>query len=86
MKRGIDIDTTNNSKKHYRAPVLEVVNLDRDIILMGNSGVIGDPPIGMSSNNFSEGFTDSENTSSKQEGIFPDKQNPFGGGTPDYQR
>jgi len=79
MRIGNNIHTTNN-KKPYRKPVLEVVDVDRDIVLMNVSG--DTPPDFPAPPSIS---TQTENqTTSKDNEIFKESQNPFGGGTPNY--
>ncbi|WP_016778262.1 hypothetical protein [Anaerophaga thermohalophila] len=77
MRIGNNIHTTNN-KKPYRKPVLESVDVDRDIVLMGGSEPTDFPGAPSIS-------TQTENqTTSKDNEIFKESQNPFGGGTPNY--
>ena len=75
MRIGNNIHTTNN-KKPYRKPVLESVEVDRDIILL----VISEPQWPTGSNNSISG---SEETTEKDK-VFPESNDPFGGGTPNY--
>lgn len=68
-------------KKAYRKPVLEVVDIDRDIILMLPS--TGPPFVAGSTSQEDLTTTDQPNYDETQQ--YP-KDNPFGGGTPTYQR
>jgi len=78
MRIGNNIHTTNN-KKPYRKPVLESVDVDRDIVLMGGSEPTDFPNPTSSSNSISG----SEETTEKDK-VFPESNDPFGGGTPNY--
>ena len=80
MKRGINTHTTNH-KKPYRAPVLEKVTLDRDIILLQTS--LGEPPWETSSYNSSSSSSTTESGQEKNN-IFPESEDPFGGNMPNY--
>lgn len=66
---------TNSNKKAYRKPVLEVVEIDREIVLMQ----ISDFP--QNSSRF-EPTTDTK----KNNKIFNNSEDPFGGSTPDYEQ
>jgi hypothetical protein len=77
MRIGNQIHTANN-KKVYRKPVLESVDVDRDIVLMNSSDnpdFPGAPSISTQ--------TENQKTSKDNE-IFKESQDPFGGGTPNY--
>ena len=77
MRIGKNIYTTSN-KKNYQKPVLAEVEIDRDIVLMNTSGNDDGPPLDPTSS-----LPDSEPTKTQP----PSKSsNPFGGGTPDYER
>lgn len=82
MKIGNNIHTASN-KKAYRKPVLEVVEIDRVVLLQDPS--LGDPDLG------GGGTIGGSEAQSLQESAFPTqpdykKESPFGGGTPTYQR
>lgn len=81
MRKGINIKITK-SKKKYRAPILQEITLDRDIILMASSEM--GEPWGLSS---FESFSSTSSTEQieQKSAIFPESENPFGGGKPDYQ-
>lgn len=79
MRKGIDIKTIRN-KKTYQAPVLEEVTLDRDIILMYASMI--EP---WASSLYSTSGTEKVQSNSETNSIFPESENPFGGGTPEYE-
>ncbi|PWD99769.1 hypothetical protein [Marinilabilia rubra] len=75
---------TNSNKKAYRKPVLEVVEVDREIVLMAPSTVPPDPGVGGTGGPAGVSSFPSKNTTNTQP---PSKSsNPFGGGTPDYER
>jgi hypothetical protein len=78
MRIGNQIHTANN-KKVYRKPVLESVDVDRVIVLQ-NPTILPEDPFPTSSNNSISGF---EETTEKDK-IFPESNDPFGGGTPNY--
>ena len=82
MRKGIDIKTIRN-KKTYQAPVLEEVTLDRDIILMQTSKPF-EPPFG-SSSLYSTSGSETVQSNKETNSIFPESENPFGGGTPEYE-
>jgi len=79
MKIGKNIHT-ENKKKVYRKPVVEVVEVDNVILLQaGNSTLSGDPD-----GHGVKSFSETENTTNPHP---PSKSsNPFGGGTPDFER
>lgn len=83
MRKGIDIKTIRN-KKTYQAPVLEEVTLDRDIILMQTSSPNEPPSFGASSL-YSTSGTEKVQSNKETNSIFPESENPFGGGTPEYE-
>jgi hypothetical protein len=71
-----------NRKKTYRKPVLEVLFVDREISLLMNTGTGPPPgPTGVQSVDLNE----STNTIYDETQQYP-KDNPFGGGTPTYER
>jgi hypothetical protein len=74
----------NSNKKTYRKPVLEVVDIDREIILMNQS--MGPPPGPGSVKSFSETGTSSSLPSYDKSQQYPKDNSPFGGGTPSYER
>ena len=84
MKIGKNINT-ENKKKVYRKPVVEVVEVDNVILLQaGNSTVPGEPGTGGIDGPKVQSFPETENTTNPQP---PSKSsNPFGGGTPDFER
>lgn len=83
MKIGNNIHTRSN-KKAYRKPVLEVVEIDREVSLTlvtnppddGGGGDNGTLPVG----------TNSSQPDYGDEYTYPKKDSPFGGGTVDFQR
>jgi len=80
MKIGNNIHTTSN-KKAYRKPVLEVVEMDREMKLIMMSPLPdhgGDGPVLPSS----QGTTQPN----YENYTYPKQDNPFGGGTVDFQR
>lgn len=68
-------------KKAYRKPVMEVVDIDRDVIIMNPT--IGPPFVAGSTSQEDLTTTDQPNYDETQQ--YP-KDNPFGGGTPTYER
>jgi hypothetical protein len=82
MKIGNNIHTTSN-KKAYRKPVLEVVEMDRILLLAPG---YSDPVIGGGGDTI--GGTTVQSFPGTTFPTQPDykKENPFGGGTPTYQR
>ncbi|PRZ00653.1 hypothetical protein BY457_105169 [Marinilabilia salmonicolor] len=85
MKIGNNIHTTSN-KKAYRKPVLEVVEIDRVVLLQDPSPGDPGPPGGPGGENYET--TNASNFPSTELPTQPDypKENPFGGGSPTYQR
>ncbi|RCW30834.1 hypothetical protein [Marinilabilia salmonicolor] len=76
MKIGNNIHTTSN-KKAYRKPVLEVVEMDREIVIMNVSDT--SEPWETSSLQ-----TEGQTTLKEKNTVFPESDDPFGGNTPDY--
>ena len=68
-------------KKAYRKPVMEVVDIDREIIFMNPT--LGPP--------FVAGSTSQDDAINQDKPVYDEtqqypKDNPFGGGTPTYER
>ncbi len=83
MRIGKNIHT-ENKKKVYRKPVVDVVEMDREmrLVMMSPDGHAGDED-GPRISNFEK------NTNSKpnyKEQHFNKSNNPFGGGRPDFER
>jgi len=78
MRLGKNINT-ENKKKVYRKPVVEVVEVDNIIVLGSTSEP--DSPIETSSNH-----TSPDKPTYKEEQRYPRDNNPFGGGTPNFER
>jgi len=70
-------------KKAYRKPVMEVVELDSIIRLNPISDEMGPPFVAGSTSQEDLTTTDQPNYDETQQ--YP-KDNPFGGGTPTYER
>ena len=70
----------NKRKKAYRKPELEVVFVDREISLVMNTNT--DPPV-IGAAELDSNISDQPIYDETQQ--YP-KDNPFGGGTPTYER
>ncbi len=69
-------------KKAYRKPVMEVVDIDREISLVMTSNT--DPPF-VAGSTSQEDLTTTDQPNYNETQQYP-KDNPFGGGTPTYER
>ena len=83
MKIGNNIHT--NNKKAYRKPVLEVVEIDRVVLLQDPSP--GDPggPGGPGGDYETTNASKFPSTELPTQPDYP-KENPFGGGSPTFER
>jgi hypothetical protein len=79
MKIGKNLHIENR-KKAYRKPVLEVLEVDREISLLMNTGT-GPPTLPVAEQDLN--ISDEPIYDETQQ--YP-KDNPFGGGTPTYER
>ncbi len=83
MKVGKNLHS-DNKKKAYRKPVLEVVEVDRVILLQTGNSELTEPGGGGTDGPAGASAFPSENKTNTQP---PSKSsNPFGGGTPEYER